>query len=269
MLPRTFACDRCHRIYHILDLPSRVRPTGSACEAVRARPHRLAVAARARRRGDRVKTWGKGKPAVKLPRGKFLHLAAARPRSRPCRASHGRKPSRRGRSGWLSPSAGRRLRPPRRPSADKLKPLLGTVVIENIGGGGASLGAAAVVRAPPDGYTILLGGTETHVDQARPKAGRSTIRSRTSIRLRAWQPIVSSSQCILRRRFKRRRSSSPTRRQTLADCLTGTPVSARSASDRRIAQVAGGNPRHSRCPIAALGRRLQLGQRSAKIRWAS
>ena len=34
-----------------------------------------------------------------------------------------------------------------RPLADKLKPLLGTVVIENIGGGGASLGAAAVVRA--------------------------------------------------------------------------------------------------------------------------
>ena len=38
-----------------------------------------------------------------------------------------------------------------RPLADKLKPLLGTVVIENIGGGGASLGAAAVVRAVADG----------------------------------------------------------------------------------------------------------------------
>ena len=34
-----------------------------------------------------------------------------------------------------------------RPWADKMKPLLGTVVIENIGGGGASLGAAAVARA--------------------------------------------------------------------------------------------------------------------------
>jgi hypothetical protein len=28
-----------------------------------------------------------------------------------------------------------------------MKPLLGTVVVENIGGGGASLGAAAVARA--------------------------------------------------------------------------------------------------------------------------
>jgi tripartite-type tricarboxylate transporter receptor subunit TctC len=57
-----------------------------------------------------------------------------------------------------------------RPLADKMKPLLGTVVIENIGGGGASLGAAAVVRASPDGYTILLGGTQTHVNEALLKS---------------------------------------------------------------------------------------------------
>src|SRR5256885_4676884 len=53
-----------------------------------------------------------------------------------------------------------------RPWADKMKPLLGTVVVENIGGGGASLGAAAVARARADGYTILLGGTQTHVNEA-------------------------------------------------------------------------------------------------------
>src|SRR5437870_782555 len=52
------------------------------------------------------------------------------------------------------------------PLADRLKPLLGTMVVENIGGGGASLGAAAVARARPDGYTILLGGTQTHVNEA-------------------------------------------------------------------------------------------------------
>src|SRR5262245_57784835 len=42
--------------------------------------------------------------------------------------------------------------------ADRMKPLLGTVVIENQGAGGSSLGTAAVARAQPDGYTILLGG---------------------------------------------------------------------------------------------------------------
>jgi tripartite-type tricarboxylate transporter receptor subunit TctC len=57
-----------------------------------------------------------------------------------------------------------------RPWADKMKPLLGTIVVENIGGGGSSLGAAAVARARPDGYTILLGGTQTHVNEALLKS---------------------------------------------------------------------------------------------------
>jgi tripartite-type tricarboxylate transporter receptor subunit TctC len=57
-----------------------------------------------------------------------------------------------------------------RPWADKMKPLVGTVVIENIGGGGSSLGAAAAARARPDGYTILLGGTQTHVNEALLKS---------------------------------------------------------------------------------------------------
>ena len=57
-----------------------------------------------------------------------------------------------------------------RPWADRIKPLLGTVVVENMGGGGSSLGAAAVARAPADGYTILLGGTQTHVNETLLKS---------------------------------------------------------------------------------------------------
>jgi tripartite-type tricarboxylate transporter receptor subunit TctC len=57
-----------------------------------------------------------------------------------------------------------------RPWADKVKFLLGTVVVENIGGAGASLGAATVARARPDAYTILLGGTQTHVNEALLKS---------------------------------------------------------------------------------------------------
>jgi tripartite-type tricarboxylate transporter receptor subunit TctC len=53
-----------------------------------------------------------------------------------------------------------------RPWAERMKPLLGTIVIENIGGAGASLGAAAVAHSRPDGYTLLLGGTLPHVNEA-------------------------------------------------------------------------------------------------------
>ena len=53
-----------------------------------------------------------------------------------------------------------------RPWADRIKPLLGTIVVENQGGGGSSLGAATVAHSSPDGYTLLLGGSSTHVTEA-------------------------------------------------------------------------------------------------------
>ena len=53
-----------------------------------------------------------------------------------------------------------------RPWADRIKPFLGTIVVENQGGGGSSLGAASVAHANPDGYTLLLGGSSTHVTEA-------------------------------------------------------------------------------------------------------
>jgi tripartite-type tricarboxylate transporter receptor subunit TctC len=108
---------------------------------------------------------------MKLPRRTFLHLAvgaaALAASSRIARAqSYPTRPIR-----LVVPfPPGGSYDAVARPLADKMKPLLGTVVIENIGGGGASLGAAAVVRAPPDGYTILLGGTQTHVNEALLKS---------------------------------------------------------------------------------------------------
>jgi tripartite-type tricarboxylate transporter receptor subunit TctC len=108
---------------------------------------------------------------LKLPRRKFLHLAAGAA-ALPAVS----------RVAWAQAYPTRPIRlvipfPPGgafdtvgRPWADKMKPLLGTVVVENIGGGGSSLGAAAVARARPDGYTILLGGTQTHVNEALLKS---------------------------------------------------------------------------------------------------
>ena len=53
-----------------------------------------------------------------------------------------------------------------RPWADRMKNLLGTVVIENIGGAGGGVGAAQATRSRPDGYTLLQGGATTHITEA-------------------------------------------------------------------------------------------------------
>jgi len=47
--------------------------------------------------------------------------------------------------------------------ADQVKAPLGTVFIENQGGAGGAVGGAAVARAQPDGYTLLLGGAGSQV----------------------------------------------------------------------------------------------------------
>ncbi|MBI4292461.1 MAG: tripartite tricarboxylate transporter substrate binding protein [Betaproteobacteria bacterium] len=47
--------------------------------------------------------------------------------------------------------------------AARMRPLLGTVVVENQGGAGGTIGAADVARAQPDGYPLLLGNTSTQI----------------------------------------------------------------------------------------------------------
>jgi len=43
-----------------------------------------------------------------------------------------------------------------RPWAEKMRNQLGPIIIENIGGAGGAVGAAAAARSNPDGYTLLL-----------------------------------------------------------------------------------------------------------------
>lgn len=47
--------------------------------------------------------------------------------------------------------------------ADRMKGPLGTVIVENQGGGGGTIGAATVSRAKPDGLTLLFGDTSSQI----------------------------------------------------------------------------------------------------------
>jgi tripartite-type tricarboxylate transporter receptor subunit TctC len=47
--------------------------------------------------------------------------------------------------------------------AERMKSVIGTIVIENQGGGGGTLGAGTVARAQPDGYTLLFGDTSSQI----------------------------------------------------------------------------------------------------------
>lgn len=47
--------------------------------------------------------------------------------------------------------------------AERVKPFLGSVYVENVGGAGGTLGVMEVKRSDPDGHTVALGSTSTMV----------------------------------------------------------------------------------------------------------
>jgi tripartite-type tricarboxylate transporter receptor subunit TctC len=48
--------------------------------------------------------------------------------------------------------------------ADRMRPVLGqTVVVENVGGAGGTIGVSRLARSAPDGYTMDIGQWDTHV----------------------------------------------------------------------------------------------------------
>lgn len=77
--------------------------------------------------------------------------------------------------------------------ADKLGKELGqAVVVENRGGGGGSIGAAAISKANPDGYTIGVSTVSTHAVNAacNPKLGYDPINGFAPITNMARTPNV-------------------------------------------------------------------------------
>jgi len=110
---------------------------------------------------------------MKVPPSSILAFGSERRRASDHLAHReGRKLIRRDRSGslFLFPPGGA-YDAVGRPWADKMKHLLGTVVVENIGGASGSLGCRRRGARPSlTANTILLGGTLPHVNEALLKS---------------------------------------------------------------------------------------------------
>lgn len=74
-----------------------------------------------------------------------------------------------------------------RPWAEAMRTRLGTVAVENIGGGGSTIGTAQVSKAKADGYTLLLGGAAGLVvnPAANPNVTYDPVRDLDSVTLLA------------------------------------------------------------------------------------
>jgi tripartite-type tricarboxylate transporter receptor subunit TctC len=76
--------------------------------------------------------------------------------------------------------------------AEKMKPLIGTVVVENKPSGGGAPGTTEVARAQPDGYTLLFGNTSTQVllPVLMPKPPYDPVKDFTAISILCVSPTV-------------------------------------------------------------------------------
>ena len=75
--------------------------------------------------------------------------------------------------------------------AERLGSRLGQqVVVENRGGGGSTIGSAAVAKSPADGYTLMIVAPDLAINQTLvPKLSYST-DDFTPVTLAAWSPLV-------------------------------------------------------------------------------
>lgn len=120
---------------------------------------------------------------MKLSRRKFLHLSAAALPALTSIAHAEDFPTRPIRLVIPYPPGGV-IDATARPWVERMKPLLGTMVIENIGGGSGEIGSTVVAHARPDGYTMLLANSSVMV--INPLVGK-----------RSYDPVASFDSVAL------------------------------------------------------------------------
>ncbi len=77
--------------------------------------------------------------------------------------------------------------------AERVKDSLGTVIIDNKPGGGGNIGADAVAKAKPDGYTLLMAAMTSHSTMARLERGKLAYdlqKDLTPIQVVGFVPLV-------------------------------------------------------------------------------
>src|SRR5262249_4386651 len=108
--------------------------------------------------------------------------------------------------------------------AERVKPHLGTIVVENQGGAGGTIATGEVARAQPDGYTALLANTSVMgLNPAiMPQEPKDPVKDLAPVAILA----ISASGIMIPPRCRRRRSrtSSPTPRPTPTSCPTARPA---------------------------------------------
>jgi tripartite-type tricarboxylate transporter receptor subunit TctC len=74
--------------------------------------------------------------------------------------------------------------------ADRMRPVLGPVIVENHGGGGGVIGATEVVRSEPDGHIFLMGNSSTQaiIPVAMPRPPYDPLKDFSSIYILCLSP---------------------------------------------------------------------------------
>jgi tripartite-type tricarboxylate transporter receptor subunit TctC len=83
---------------------------------------------------------------------------------------------------------------------DHMRASLGqSVIIENVSGGGGSVGVGRVARAAPDGYTVSIGHWSTHVVNGATVNAGVKLQQLAGVKMHQWQALAHRSGSLAAR----------------------------------------------------------------------